>query len=395
MPDIATIGSTDSIHVRNRCEAMARAGNAVSLFTARKEEGWDFPQIVPPPVRHRMPLPGLRMIETLVDQHRRIKHLPGDVYHCHYAASYWTTLAMLAANRPLVVSTMGGDVLLEEQRETRAVVARRTALTLRWADLVTVKSQRIRDRVMVMGVAPERVVELNWGVDKRVFQPRDRGAARARLGLPADAFIILSPRILSPLYNQDVLIAAFAKVLREVPDALLVIMDFAPVAEYRAKLLALAEDLEIRQRTLFMDPVPNQDMPEVYAGADVTVGIPNSDGLPMTLLESMACGTPNIIGAIPDYGDRFQADWEVVFSEIEPSALARNIVALATDAERRREITRAGLDLVARTAGLDDDAATLTRLITDLIARGRRCIPLRARLEGVRCLYQEMVSPWS
>jgi glycosyltransferase involved in cell wall biosynthesis len=46
-------------------------------------------------------------------------------------------------------------------------------------------------------------------------------------------------------------------------------------------------------------------MPEYYHLADVTISIPAIDGTPMSVLESMACGTPVVVGNIEDYDTEY------------------------------------------------------------------------------------------
>ena len=42
-------------------------------------------------------------------------------------------------------------------------------------------------------------------------------------------------------------------------------------------------------------------MRDYYSIADVAVSVPESDGMPQTLLEAMACGTPNLLVKLQRY----------------------------------------------------------------------------------------------
>ena len=57
---------------------------------------------------------------------------------------------------------------------------------------------------------PARIAVVSPGVDLDRFRPGDRQAARARLGLPADAFVLLFVGRIQPLKAPDVLIRAAA-----------------------------------------------------------------------------------------------------------------------------------------------------------------------------------------
>jgi len=60
---------------------------------------------------------------------------------------------------------------------------------------------------------------VRWGVDAEVFRRDEQAAAalRARLGLAGADRVILSPRILQPLYNVHLLLDALPGILAEVP----------------------------------------------------------------------------------------------------------------------------------------------------------------------------------
>ena len=60
---------------------------------------------------------------------------------------------------------------------------------------------------------PGRVEVVHPGVDLDVFRPRDRAAARAALGLPADARVLLFAGRIQPLKAPDVLLRAVAVLL--------------------------------------------------------------------------------------------------------------------------------------------------------------------------------------
>ena len=65
---------------------------------------------------------------------------------------------------------------------------------------------------------PGRVEVVHPGVDLSVFRPLDRAKARADLGLPADAHVLLFAGRIQPLKAPDVLLRAVAVLLEETPD---------------------------------------------------------------------------------------------------------------------------------------------------------------------------------
>ena len=120
------------------------------------------------------------------------------------------------------------------------------------------------------------------GLDLQQYQPADPAEARARLGLPAKARIVLfvADQIEDRRKGLAQLLEAFGGV-RDVPNLLLVTL-----GQGRSPVLA---DLPCRHLGALHDPAL---LAAAYSAADV-FAIPSlQDNLPNTILESMACGTP-------------------------------------------------------------------------------------------------------
>ncbi|HZD52052.1 MAG TPA: glycosyltransferase, partial [Woeseiaceae bacterium] len=98
----------------------------------------------------------------------------------------------------------------------------RRALTL--ADGCIAVSHSLKELVMAAGVPAQNVTVIPNAVDRSLFRPRDRRESRCRLGLPADAPLVVSVGNLLSVKGHDVLIAAFAQIRGRKPDARLVIV---------------------------------------------------------------------------------------------------------------------------------------------------------------------------
>jgi glycosyltransferase involved in cell wall biosynthesis len=96
-----------------------------------------------------------------------------------------------------------------------------TRAVLRHADRFV--AQNTRNAGEILRVRPNaRVDVVPHPSEPRAVIP-DRAEARARLGVPAEAPVFLFSGILRPYKGWDVLLDAFARVRREIPDALLVL----------------------------------------------------------------------------------------------------------------------------------------------------------------------------
>lgn len=150
------------------------------------------------------------------------------------------------------------------------------------AGMITV-CNALRDEMIGLGIPGERIVALRNGVDLQRFQPLDRQAARASLGI--DGFTVISVGVLDPRKAHDLTIGA----LPMMPDVKLLIAGIGPE---RKKLEGLAERLGVADRVKFLGAVAQPELKNYYNAADAMVLASSREGWANVLLESMACGTP-------------------------------------------------------------------------------------------------------
>lgn len=127
------------------------------------------------------------------------------------------------------------------------------------------------------------------GVDLDRFQPQDKAAAKASLGLSGP--VVLSVGALIGRKGQDLLIRA----LPELPDVSLILAGYGPqVNAYKA----LATSLGVADRVGFLGAIPHDQLPNIYNAADVMALPSASEGLANAWVEALACGTPIVISDV-------------------------------------------------------------------------------------------------
>jgi glycosyltransferase involved in cell wall biosynthesis len=121
----------------------------------------------------------------------------------------------------------------------------------------------------------------------------DGGKVRAKLGLAAETPIVMYTGALESFQRVDYLLQAMALVAKQVPEAMLVIVGNIKNQKAQEALLAMAEQLGIAKRLLFVESAPIEELPDYLAAADVTVvPRPSCPGYPIKLLNYMAAGKP-------------------------------------------------------------------------------------------------------
>jgi glycosyltransferase involved in cell wall biosynthesis len=169
------------------------------------------------------------------------------------------------------------------------------------------------DRIVVIDDVSKRKNEA-WGIGDRLiflpnavdvtrYQPREGPLAsvRARWGLPEDGQVFLHAGRLEKIKRQDVIISAFERWASDgATSGTLVLAGEGTLAE---RIQRQVSESAVRSRIHFLGFVPPDRMASLMQAADCFVLASEAEGVPMVLLESLACGVPFVapaIGGIPD-----------------------------------------------------------------------------------------------
>lgn len=302
-----------------------------------------------------------------------IRSFRPDVLHVNYAGGRLGTLATLARVHPLVVAVVGGDVLPEQHSRGHTWLERRaTRRILELADLILVKNDVLRRAVAGYAHLAGRVETVRWGVDPARFHrdPQAAEAFRRRLGLVPRDRVVLSPRLLHPLYNVHLIVEAMSRVLAKEPRAVLVMTEYNVSRDYRRQLEDRAARLGLGDRVRFIGRVDHENMPALYSLAEVVVSVPASDGLPQTLFEAMACGVPVVLGRLPGYEDVVTDGESALFTDFDPGAIAASVLRLLREPALAAALGRSALEQVQRVALLPREVEHVERLYRAVAARG-------------------------
>jgi teichuronic acid biosynthesis glycosyltransferase TuaC len=197
----------------------------------------------------------LKYLTAPIDVFGRTRATAYDVVHAHYGLSGFP--ALFRYKTPLVITLHGSDALVGRIQP----LISKTVCAL--ADAVIVVSKGISARI-----AGEIIP---CGIDLEVFRPRDRAAARVRLGLPARGKLVLFP--------------------------------FDPLRKIKRYELARAAVDTLRDpdtQILTVCGKRNEDMPWYYSAADAMVLCSQSEGSPTSVKEALACNLPVVSTDVGD-----------------------------------------------------------------------------------------------
>ena len=397
---ICAIGEADSVHVATRIRCFADMGHHVYLITpspsrrgiagvtelvpgfdaALADRGW---RGALARGCRRMGGETLCHLFRIVGFVRLLLRYRPDIVHVHYAYSLYGWAAGLLGCRPLVVTVMGGDVLFEEQGSPTPIGKWLTLELLRKADYITSKSHHLTEILDGFGGFADKTERILWGVPVETFRRVDASSLRQLLGIVAQRRVILSPKILRPLYRVDLVVEAMVLVRESCPDAVLLLTEYMPDADYRGAIKRRIDELGLAEHVLFCGQVDHAEMPAYYSLAEICVAVPSSDGLPQTLLESMACGTPNILSRLPRYEEIVRHEESAYFVEPNPADIGDGILRLLTDSALHRRISDRAREIAYAEANLAEQAARVEHRYQELAATIRPAVIRPAALLAV------------
>jgi teichuronic acid biosynthesis glycosyltransferase TuaC len=214
---------------------------------------------------------------------------------------------------------------------------RMTAWALPRAERVVAVSRPLADEAIALGCSPDRVKVVMNGVDAELFTPRDRAAARSELGLPAGPLAVCVGN-LKPEKGVLDLGRAWEAVLREVPDATLVVVGDGPL---KGELEAVTRQHGERVRLIARQPL--ERIPLYLAAADILVLPSHSEGTPNVVLEALASGrrvVATTVGGVPDLIT--SSTLGTLVPPSEPAALATAIATALRLPYDAQEVARLG-----------------------------------------------------
>lgn len=216
---------------------------------------------------------------------------------------------------------------------------RKSMADARYADLIVCLSEFTRSELMEgLGVSAQRVRVIPHGIDHSLFRPRDRLAARKRIGLPLDKKVILHVGDEGGRKNIPTLIRAFYMLKNRVADAVLV-----RVGDRREGTRRMIERYGLEESILYTGVLSShKDVAYFYNAADLLFFPSVYEGFGIPVLEAMASGCPVVAScraAIPEV----VSDAGVLVDPMNVEMLAERIREVIEEEDLRQDLIERGL----------------------------------------------------
>jgi glycosyltransferase involved in cell wall biosynthesis len=186
---------------------------------------------------------------------------------------------------------------------------------------------------------PEKINVILPGYDRSRYRVGvDPGGVKSKYGLKSYLFYLGN---LMPHKNLRKLLRAFALLHRELPYTL-VIAGWKDPRHYPA-LEAEAQSLGLAEKVLFLNYVPADDLPALYAGAEAFVFPSLYEGFGLPPLEAMACGCPVLVSNIASLSE-VCGDAAYYVDPYDANHIAEAIYRVATSRELKENLAFKGTE---------------------------------------------------
>jgi len=224
---------------------------------------------------------------------------------------------------------ISGEAVLQVMYEARY---------LRAADLLITEDHHTRNALLRYGIAGERIRMIPSGVDLDAAQ--QAGAVPAPWSRAQYGPILGYLGRVDPRKGVQYLLAAMPRILKAYPRALLFLAGGSR-QRYARDIRNQIRKLGLEEHVHLFGQVPGSLLP-YYRLADVALIPSLSEGIPITLMEAMACRVPVVISRLPGVVPFLQHQDIVYWAEPgQADDLARAILDAIGDPDRRRKVERA------------------------------------------------------
>jgi glycosyltransferase involved in cell wall biosynthesis len=238
-------------------------------------------------------------------------------------------------------------------------------MALRAMDQVVAVSEGQRQKLLAVGLDPERVRVIHNAINLHdVVQP-SRKCLRAEFGLPDNALIVASAGRLSPEKNYSAMIEVARRICAHHEKACFIVFGEGFLRPELERKIAMA-GLQGR----FLLPGFRSDLPVLLPEVDIFMLPSLTEGLPNVVLEAFANRNPVVATAVGGTPEVVQHDVSGFLTTPDDVAgMVEALGKLIADSELRQRMGHAGYEYVAANFDFDSQTAAYERLYADVLQK--------------------------
>lgn len=239
-----------------------------------------------------------------------------DIIHAHFAFPYGFVAALYnhLIKKPLVTTIHGFDVQISAKLKYGinrfSIIKPLTKHALDSSIFVIANSNSLAAQTIRYGIEPGKIRVMPLGVDLQNFKPLNTNQLRLAIQHHnplksltknnQDGVRILFPKRLEKIYGVEYFFQSLKRLKEQgINDFITIFLGDDKDGRYHV----MANQLNLRHNTLFLQQMPHPLMPYIYNHCDFVVVPSLVEGFGLVVAEALACGRPvigNAVGGILD-----------------------------------------------------------------------------------------------
>lgn len=270
-----------------------------------------------------------------------------DIVHDNQCLAYG--IGKIAQKGVPTIATIHHPITVDRQEEFKSATTKKGIRKIKkWYSFISMQKEVARqlshivtvsecskiDIAQEFSISPSKFRVVPNGITKEFFYPVNNGPR------PENSIIVTNSAD-TPLKGLRYLLEAVSQIRKKQPVKLTVIGE----PKKNGIIRKLVEDLKVGDIVHFTGRIANEEFADYYSKATIAVVPSLYEGFGLPAAEAMACGVPLIStsgGALPEV----VGDAGIIVPPADADALAREIMFLFNNPDKRKKMSQAGIERV-------------------------------------------------
>ena len=207
------------------------------------------------------------------------------------------------------------------------------------------------------------------GIDlSRFKEAKQPGSLRQRLGVDADAPVLLTVGRMDPEKRLDFIVDAFVILSEKIPNAHLV---FAGDGSARKSLEDKAKRTSVKDRIHFLGMVNRADLPDVFHDSTAFLSASTTEVHPISAIEAIASGLPMVVVKDEAFEGMVEDDINGYLTPLDVNAFTETLMQLLGDKSKLENFGKQSA-ILSEKYSIDGQVRSLEKLYLEAILQNWR-----------------------
>jgi L-malate glycosyltransferase len=355
---IVILSSAGSIHVVKWANGLVQRGVDVHIVSCHELDHDLDPRVV----YHLLPIKApFGYVLSVFSLRRLLDKLQPDLVNVHYATGYGL-LGRLCRFKPLLLSVWGSDVyeFPGKSKFHKCLLGG----NLRSATGIASTSHAMAETTSKI-FRHKSIFITPFGINESVFCPAPDNKS-------CDELVIGTVKTLDKKYGVDVLIEAFAIIIKQLGSTMSLRLEITGSGPDAAKLVELVGRLGLSDKVVFHGAVKPESVPEMLNDLDIYVALSRFESFGVAILEASSCEKPVVVSDADGPAEvTVDGITGYVVPKDNPKVAAEKLIELINDAGLRRRMGRAGRKHVLENYTWETSLCSMMDVYKKLIGKDR------------------------